>query len=380
MVDPRTPAAPALGDASAAALAEFEPASMLRPGHAFSLAPLSWGPPPPPPPGRRSMPARFLTELLRYIPVRAEGGVDATPLRTPGLAAPGRLPFTTPPSAEPTPDEPPVKRSRPADAGAAPALPLRASSYPLLATWHPLLAPSVAWPAAPMPPRALIVDLVSDAADAALAYVGNFAAPPGYEAPRRQQAAPASPGDAEGAEAMLALLHGDGGPEEEADEEGDEEKEEEQEDDDEADEDDDEADEEADEDHDGQRVAALGPSRHQCSACGTCNSPMWRKHPTWRTLLCNACGLRVMRGRPPLVPGSTPQGPPRRLFHKTYTPPPPPSASKRKAGGLVNLGRADEGEAAHGASTPAETGEAGALRRPTRGWRPNPKFYGEDAE
>ena len=371
--DPRTPAEAALGDASAA-LAEFEPASMLRPGHAFSLAPLRWGAPPPL--GRRGLPARFMTELARYIPPGgggAEDGGGATPLRTPGGAAPGRgMPFTTPPTAEPATDEPPVKRRRPVGADAAPALPARAASHPLLATWHPLLAPSVAWPAAPLPPRALILNMVSDAAGAALAYVGNFM-PPGSPAASRRaalQAAPASPGDAEGAEAMLALLHGDGGTDGEAEEAEEDEFEEEERDD----------DEEGDDDDDG-GVPALGPfalgtAQHQCSACGTCNSPMWRKHPTWRTLLCNACGLRVMRGRPPLDPGGTPQGPPRRLFHKARAPQQQPSsASKRKMGGRVNLGRAAEGEAA-----PAEPGEAGALRRPMRGWRPNPKFYGQDVE
>ena len=369
-IDPRTPADAAAGDASAA-LAAFEPASMLRPGHAFSLAPLRWGPPPPL--GRRSMPARLLTELARYIPVGSdEGGVGATPLRTPGLAAQGRPLFTTPPTAEPAPDEPPVKRRRPVDAGAAPALPARTTSHPLLATWHPLLAPSVAWPAAPMPPRALILNLVSDAADAALAYVGSFVPPPeSPPASHRWLAAPASPGDAEGAEAMLALLHGDGGPDIASDEEDEEEEEECEFD-----------EEEPGEDEDGEQAVALTPSQHQCSACGTCNSPMWRKHPTWRTLLCNACGLRVMRGRPPLVRGSTRQEPPRRLFHKPRAPQQPTDAGRRKSmGGRVNLGRADEGpEAAPGASTPGAPGDAGALRRPMRGWRPNPKFYGEDVE
>ena len=362
--DPRTPADPAAGDASAV-LAAFEPASMLRPGHAFSLAPLRWGPPPPL--GRRSMPARLLTELVRYIPVSsAEDGAGATPLRTPGLAAPGRLPFATPPTAEPEPDEPLVKRCRPVDADAAPALPARVMNHPLLATWHPLLAPSVAWPAAPTPPRALIFDLVSNAADAALAYAGTCMPPPGSPpASRRLQAPPASPGDAEGAEAMLALLHGDGGADGADDD----------------DEEEGEFDEEEYDDDDGDEAAAVDLSLHQCSACGTYNSPMWRKHPTWRTLLCNACGLRVMRGRPPLVPGgSSPQGPPRRLFHKARAPQ-PNIMSRRKLGGRVNLGRADEGtEAAPGASTPAAAGEAGALRRPMRGWRPNPKFYGQDVE
>jgi hypothetical protein len=342
-------------------LAAFAPPSMVRPGHAFSLAPLSVGPPPPP--KQPGMPARFLTQLSRYIPV--DYSEDAAPLSTPGLDARARPAFTSP-STDASPAEPRTKRRRPAGTDAAPALPARATSHPLLATWHPLLAPSVAWPSAPMPPRALVLDMVSDAADAALAYIDKFAPPAAYE-PSSRWVAPASPGDAEGAEAMLALLRGDGGGSGEEQSDGDADADSEEE-------------EEEEEGPLQPRFAVDSASEHQCSACGTRNSPMWRKHPTWGTPLCNACGLRVMRGRPPLPPGSEAQPPPRRLFPQARTPRALPG--KRSNGDLVNLGRAKDDSAGDGAGTvdgAATPGEA-TLRRPARGWKPNPKFYGVDSD
>ena len=347
----RDPAQP-----DAAALAAFAPPSMVRPGHAFSLAPLSVCPPPAAP-QKQGMPARFLTQLSRYIPV--DYGDDAAPLSTPGVDARARPAFTSPPTASPA--GPPAKRRRPAGADAAPALPARASSHPLLATWHPLLAPSVAWPSAPMPPRVLVLDMVSDAADAALAYVDQFAP----HEPSGRWVAPASPGDAEGAEAMLALLRGDGGGsgEEQSDGDADADSEEEEE-------------EEEEEEGPLQPRFAVDAALHQCSACGTRNSPMWRKHPSWGTPLCNACGLRVMRGRPPLPPGGEAQPPPRRLFPQARTPRAQPG--KRGNGDRVFLGRAKDDSAGDGdgAATPGEL----TPRRQARGWKPNPKFYGVDSD
>ena len=73
---------------------------------------------------------------------------------------------------------------------------------------------------------------------------------------------------------------------------------------------------------DGGGASSGGPG--PCCCCGTRESPMWRKHPATRAPLCNACGLRIMRGKPPLPVGAPPA--PRRTAIA-----PPPQAAKAAA-------------------------------------------------
>jgi hypothetical protein len=271
------------GGENASQLASCTLKRPLQPATPASAALRAFAPPQPQPHFRldaseRSgggLPARFLTQS--YIPA---GEVCAAV--APHAAASDGAPPQTQQAPLPQPQLPPW------------AL---AAAHPVLPPWHPLCAPSVAWPAAPLPPPPPSPPP---------------SPPPPSPAAQREDAAAAA------AEAMLTLLAG--------------------------------------------ASASSGPG--PCCACGTRESPMWRKHPTHRRPLCNACGLRIMRGKPPLPPGTTPA--PRRA----------PAAQQQQPAAAVRLSAGTEDAAEDGGGGGSSGGGGSGTRGRKRMATLNRRIHG----